>query len=553
MDRDVSLLYPAGYSREKKEKNRLRDMEFVESLSLRSMIVITNETFRGVPAVRLTDFFTTDPEVISYRLDLLEELLDNGSLLEMFENALPLIRGIFDMHTSLNGSYTIDKALSVIRILESYVQVTDIFYESLSDADLHSEGLKRLKESIEATVCSDEYRNLKKDMESETVDFSSLQSVTIGVNLDANLQAEEAGLVSVNTERFHKGTLIGKVTGKDKDDPYVMLSTLYPMPKGWTTESLGLAAGSEKNPDMKDTEIDAAVLEKSVRHALEDIYRNAIRAFGPVVEKYFSVNTSAYVTMFPEIRFLLAEVKFINDMRDAGFVMSKPTVCEISDKCIDLKEVYNVNLARSRVEENLVLNDFKTDDNGRFFILTGPNHGGKSVFLRAVGTAQALFQLGCYIPATEGKLSPVRGIYTHFAAAEAAGFGRGRFESECEKLVKILRKLTGDDMLLMDESFSGTSAMEAAYIAEEVITGIGAIGACGIFVTHIHDLSEKLDTFNSYPDNKAKIDNLAAMMEDKENGIRSYRIKRVKPDGSSYARDIAAKCGLNFTDRGSFG
>jgi hypothetical protein len=42
-------------------------------------------------------------------------------------------------------------------------------------------------------------------------------------------------------------------------------------------------------------------------------------------------------------------------------------------------------------------------------------------------------------------------------------------------------------------------------------------------------------------------------MENKEKGTRSFRIVRTKPDGLSYARDIAAKCGLNFTDRGNFG
>jgi len=103
-------------------------------------------------------------------------------------------------------------------------------------------------------------------------------------------------------------------------------------------------------------------------------------------------------------------------------------------------------------------------------------------------------------------------------------------------------------MLLMDESFSSTSGLEAGYIASEVLTGIGVIGCCGLYVTHIHDLPLKVAEFNAHPDNTGKIDNLVAQMEDRENGTRSYRVLRTTPDGLSYARDIAKRYGLDLED-----
>ena len=98
----------------------------------------------------------------------------------------------------------------------------------------------------------------------------------------------------------------------------------------------------------------------------------------------------------------------------------------------------------------------------------------------------------------------------------------------------------------MDESFSSTSGLEAGYIASEVLTGIGVIGCGGIFVTHIHDLPQQVDKYNAHPDNKGRIDNLVALMENKENGTRSYRISRTTPDGLSYAKDIANRYGLDL-------
>lgn len=81
-----------------------------------------------------------------------------------------------------------------------------------------------------------------------------------------------------------------------------------------------------------------------------------------------------------------------------------------------------------------------------------------------------------------------------------------------------------------------------------MLTGIGIIGCCGLYVTHIHDLTQQLDTYNEHPENKGKIDNLVAMMESKEEGTRSYRVIRTTPDGLSYARDIAKRYGLDLED-----
>ena len=115
-----------------------------------------------------------------------------------------------------------------------------------------------------------------------------------------------------------------------------------------------------------------------------------------------------------------------------------------------------------------------------------------------------------------------------------------------------MKKLTDTDLLLMDESFSSTSGLEAGYIASEVLTGIGIIGCGGIFVTHIHDLPQKTKEYNSHPHNKGKIDNLVALMENKEDGTRSYRIARTVPDGLSYAKDIAKRYGLDLEGMGFY-
>lgn len=529
----VSLLYPENYSPKEREIHRMKDFSFIDTLSISSMIIIGNDSFRGLPVLHLEDFFTTDTRVISYRLDIIEELLEDNGICSMFNEAIPVIRNIFDMHKALSSDFSVDTALSSIRILENYVEITDKFYDVLKKLTPVSDGLKALRDTIIGIAESEEYKNLRSDMDNVETDFGTLKSITIGVNLDENLQVEEAGIVSINRTQFHSGTIIDRITHRNDKDPSALTTMLYPLHRG-------LASG------------DSAALAKSVRYALQTIYSQGIKSFEPIIQKYFAVNTSVFVQLFGDLRFLTACVSFIKEMKSRGMDMVKPGIADISEKRCSLKGVYNVNLARSEVEAHIVANDFEFDDNGRFYILTGPNHGGKSIFAYSVGMAQALFQLGCYVPASYAVISPVTGIFTHFPSSDDGNYGKGRLESECDRLSRILKQLGDTDMLIMDESFSSTSAMEAGYIAGEVLTGIGAIGCGGIFVTHIHDLCEQVSSINAYPKNRAKIDNLAAVMENVSDGTRSYHVARIKPDGLSYARDIAARYGLDYTTDGHF-
>lgn len=255
-----------------------------------------------------------------------------------------------------------------------------------------------------------------------------------------------------------------------------------------------------------------------------------------------------FAALLDDIRFLTAGVKFILDMQAKGFEMCRPQICPVKDRVCELEQVYNPMLAMRGVEKTVVSNRFELDENGRFYLVTGPNHGGKSIFAYSIGMAQALCQLGLFVPAHQAKMSPVTGIFTHFPVSDENNYGKGRLESECARLSEILKQLSDTDMLLMDESFSSTSGLEAGYIASEVLTGIGVIGCCGLFVTHIHDLPMKVQEYNSYPGNRSKIDNLVAQMDNVAQGVRSYRISRTTPDGLSYARDIAARYGLNLEE-----
>jgi DNA mismatch repair ATPase MutS len=99
--------------------------------------------------------------------------------------------------------------------------------------------------------------------------------------------------------------------------------------------------------------------------------------------------------------------------------------------------------------------------------------------------------------------------------------------------------------VLLDESLSSTGSYEASYIGAEVLAGFSSVGCRVLFSTHLHELTAMIDDINekTAKSGGAPIDTLVAGME---SGKRSFKIYRAKPDGKSYARDIANKYGLSY-------
>lgn len=527
MQTDFHLLYPPDYDRNKAVP--MKDYKFIQALKIDAMVILIKESYRGVADLSLENFFSTDEWVLEYRLGVVEDLVENPSLYEAFCKAVSIIYNINDMRRVLNSDFTTDSALRSVRYLEMYQEIVNLFADALEKAEIHSEGMQNFKKEIHSIVASSEYQSLNEELPKMELNFGHIKSVTVGINLDGNLRPKEAGLISVNEEQFHPGTIMDRLLKKGKNDKWHLMSALYPLSRV-----------------LHNDEQDA--IDYSMNAALQTIFAKSLREFEPLVQNYYHINTNMFIALLDDIRFLTAGVKFIRSMKEKGFAMCRPKIASMQEKRCELKHVYNPMLAVNSVEETIVSNSFELDENGRFYLITGPNHGGKSIFAYSIGMAQALFQLGLFVPAEEAVMSPVSGIFTHFPSSDENNYGMGRLESECARLSEIMKLLSDTDMLLMDESFSSTSGLEAGYIASEVLTGIGIIGCCGLYVTHIHDLTQQLDTYNEHPENKGKIDNLVAMMESKEEGTRSYRVIRTTPDGLSYARDIAKRYGLDLED-----
>lgn len=528
MNHQFSLLYPYGYT----PPNDFTSFDFLKDLYVDELFMPLSEG--TLPWEKrqddLSQYFTAEPEVIKYRLDIIEDLLNHPELCTALEEALPQFRDIKQLRQNRNLATNTTNHLYSISEIEMYIDCIEGLHEGFQKSPgLRSEGLKRFCGFIEEVYTGEEYKNLKSETAKMTKSIRNIKSVTIGVNLDAQLHPIEAGVVAVNEESFRSGNVMDRLLRLDiKDDGFRCITPLLPYGKNT----------ADRN---------AVAFTMAMNNAIDTIFSSAVRSWQPVVRQYVSHRTDLLISLTEDIRFLLGAVNMIKRIQKLGLPMCKPEICKMEERTFTVQGLYNPYIAMRMSETSnarMVLNDFQFDDQGMIYILTGPNQGGKSVFTYAVGIAQVLFQLGLFVPAKSAKISPVDRIFTNFPAKEEAALNKGRLGEECARIAKMLDEVTRYSLVLMDETFSSTSAIEATYIAKEVITGLSLIGARCLFATHLHDLTQMTDEMNAV--GGVRIDHLSAEMKDEKTGERSYRILRTRPDGLSYARNIAEKYGITL-------
>ncbi len=143
------------------------------------------------------------------------------------------------------------------------------------------------------------------------------------------------------------------------------------------------------------------------------------------------------------------------------------------------------------LDDPFVANDVAMgDDSARLFVLTGPNMGGKSTFLRQVALITVMAQMGGFVPAREAKLGLVDRVFTRVGASDQILRGQSTFMVEMQETALILRHATERSLVLLDEIGRGTATFDGLSIAWAVAEHIARSesGPKTIFATHYHEL-----------------------------------------------------------------
>jgi DNA mismatch repair protein MutS len=166
-------------------------------------------------------------------------------------------------------------------------------------------------------------------------------------------------------------------------------------------------------------------------------------------------------------------------------------------------------------------------------VITGPNMGGKSTYLRQAALLTILAQMGSFVPAESAVLPVVDRVFTRIGAADNLARGRSTFMVEMTETAVILNTATKRSLVVLDEIGRGTSTYDGLALAWAVVEHIHKnIGAKTLFATHYHELTELAETLPG-------VRNLHVSV--KESGDQILFLRRVEPGAAdkSYGIEVA--------------
>lgn len=138
-----------------------------------------------------------------------------------------------------------------------------------------------------------------------------------------------------------------------------------------------------------------------------------------------------------------------------------------------------------------IANNTDFDIKNKFLLITGPNMGGKSTYMRQVAIITLLAHTGSFVPASAATIGPIDRIFTRIGASDNLASGKSTFMVEMSETANILHNATANSLILMDEVGRGTSTFDGLALAHAISRQlIEKIGAYTLFATHYFELTE---------------------------------------------------------------
>jgi len=188
--------------------------------------------------------------------------------------------------------------------------------------------------------------------------------------------------------------------------------------------------------------------------------------------------------------------------------------------------------------EPFIANGVRLDAKRRMLVITGPNMGGKSTFMRQTALLVLMARAGSFVPALAATIGPIDRIFSRIGAADDLAGGRSTFMVEMEETANILNNATERSLVLMDEIGRGTSTFDGLSLAwacgVELATGIRAFT---LFATHYFELTTLTETYPGIAN---------VHLDAVEHGERIVFLHSVRegPANQSYGLQVAALAGV---------
>ncbi len=236
---------------------------------------------------------------------------------------------------------------------------------------------------------------------------------------------------------------------------------------------------------------------------------------------------------------IIAELDCLSTLAEVAYLRkySKPKIHE-GEKILIIEGRHPV-IEALRKEEPFIPNDAEIDcDENQILIITGPNMGGKSTYLRQIALIVIMAQIGSFVPAKSAEIGIVDRIFTRIGATDYLIAGQSTFLVEMHESSSILHNATRKSLVLLDEIGRGTSTFDGISIAWAVIEYVHEKLFCRtLFATHYHELTELTQTLK-----RAK--NFHVSVKETKDEVIFLRKIKEGPSDRSFGIQVAKLAGI---------
>jgi DNA mismatch repair protein MutS len=383
---------------------------------------------------------------------------------------------------------------------ELYSAAVERLAQSLSALDLRSKALRALRLYVGEYVVSNAFHNLS----TQTHELVSLLS-TIRYGL-----LIRDGCVTIRhcDSGSDYSTTIEKTFGKFRANA---------APNYWVER--------RKSPCVNH-------IEAQIQARVALLYPDTFRALDAFCLERVSFLDAKIARFDREVQFYVAYLSHIDKFRQAGKSFCLPEISSTS-KEIRARDTFDLALAGKLATDRvpIIPNDFHLEANERIFVVSGPNHGGKTTFARMFGQLHYLASLGCPVPGKEARLLLFDRLFTHFEREEDIKNLRGKLQDDLLRIREILTRATSNSIIVMNEVFSSTTLKDAVQLSRKVMTRISDLDVLAVWVTFLDELA----SFNE------KTVSIVATVDPHNPATRTFKLERRPADGLAYALAVAEK------------
>ncbi len=474
-----------------------------------------------------------DPAVSRYRQETFRFLRDHPALRRALREVIPTMRELtIFSHSHRSADSPFLSAVWKIGELDLYLQCLDALHEAFTaNPPDGAAALSRLRDLVAEHRETETVDALRRELPPLKAGLRKRRSVTIGVNLDDRLRPVEAKLVGINDQPFaESGLLTEFFRSLRSQDARAVATPLHRTPS---------ASGGA-------LQYDSRLPLSPLFQDLESIMRATSKKILGKIDRFLHVRTQFLQELPDELEFFIGSVDLADRLEAAGLPVGLPALAEVSDRTLFGRDVYNLALALRRLaadgpgRDGIVTNNIDIGNGAIGAVITGPNRGGKTTYLQAVGQMQILAQAGIFVPAAEARISSVDYLATHFPRGEHSATELGRFGEEIARLSAMFDTLSAESLVLLNESFAATNPAEAVAFGREILRALGEAGTRVLVATHLLELAHSATSLGPFVAMTAEVE------PGEEGARRTFRIVPGLPGDTGYAYDLVRRAGMTY-------